>query len=74
MEPSSGHPVMQLSAALRELSRHHGVVKYRANTKKDATNGRFATKYEDSRNLWYHDLNEEDYGRDKTWVLLKSAT
>ena len=31
-------------------------------------NGRYATKYPDSRKEYFHDLFEEDYGASKVWV------
>ena len=34
-------------------------------------NGRYATKYPDSRKEYYHDLYPEDYGIAKMWVVVR---
>ena len=35
-------------------------------------NGRWATKYPDSRKEYFHDLFVEDYGINKMWVVVCS--
>lgn len=37
-------------------------------------NGRYATKYPDSRKEYFHDLFQEDYGVHKMWVVVRPKT
>ena len=37
-------------------------------------NGRYATKYADSRKEYFHDLFPEDYGINKMWVVVRPCT